>query len=167
LLGALVTKVATPSVEGTGGVLDSGAPLGRSAPSITPVDTPRRLAISLAGGPQAPARARELLAERLSESPDLPDRRLLELLLCELVNNAVVHGGATGSDAVWLRVSRLAGRMRFEVRDAGPGFVSPPFARPPGDAGGFGLRLVDRLAEAWGYSRERGLTRVWFELATA
>jgi anti-sigma regulatory factor (Ser/Thr protein kinase) len=161
-----VTNVATPSVGRTRGALDPRESPQRSTPSIVALEGPDPLAIRLAGGHDAAHRARELLAAHLTEIPALPDPAAFELLLCELVNNAVLHGGAGRSDAVWLRVSRSAGRIRLEVRDAGPGFVAQPFARPPGEAGGFGLRLVDRLADAWGYSRERGLTSVWFELAT-
>ena len=161
-----MTNVATPAPERTGGALGPHRSPRRSTPSIVALDGPDRLAIRLAGGHDAAHRARELLAAHLSDNTPVSDPAAFELLLCELVNNAVVHGDAGPTDAVWLTVSRSNGRIRLDVRDAGPGFLARPFARPPGEAGGFGLRLVDRLADTWGYSRERGLTRVWFELAT-
>ena len=52
--------------------------------------------------------------------------------------------------------------MRVEVTDAGPGF--DPAHRPePSEAGGWGLRLVDAMADRWGVE-VTPLVRVWFEL---
>jgi hypothetical protein len=57
-----------------------------------------------------------------------------------------------------------AGALRCEVVDAGSGFRhSPPAADR--DAGGWGLQLVDRLADQWGVAD--GSTHVWFELSLA
>lgn len=51
--------------------------------------------------------------------------------------------------------------VRVEVDDSGPGFDPQP--RIPSIDGGFGLLLVDRLADRWGVLEERPC-RVWFEL---
>jgi anti-sigma regulatory factor (Ser/Thr protein kinase) len=56
--------------------------------------------------------------------------------------------------------------VRIEVSDGGAGFVPPKRPAPRLDAeepGGWGLVLVDRLADRWGVARDEG-TSVWFEL---
>ena len=53
-------------------------------------------------------------------------------------------------------------RLRVEVEDAGPGFDVPV---PLPLDGGYGLRIVDRLASAWGMRPGvRPPTVMWFEL---
>jgi hypothetical protein len=49
-----------------------------------------------------------------------------------------------------------------DVTDHGDGFAAPA-APTPGRASGWGLFMVDRLADRWGVDTE-GTTRVWFEL---
>jgi anti-sigma regulatory factor (Ser/Thr protein kinase) len=112
-------------------------------------------------GPTAPAAAREAvdlaLAGRLGED-GLAE---LRLLVSELVTNAVRHGlGRRG--AVELTLS-LAGRcVRVEVADGGAGFVPPVPVPDPDETGGWGLVVVDRLADRWGIEGADG-TCVWFE----
>lgn len=79
------------------------------------------------------------------------------LMVSELVTNALVHG--TG--AIVIRIDAAPERVMFEVRDEGDGDVA--IAPTPSASGGWGLRVVDRLAGTWG-SRE-GSTQVWFSLA--
>jgi anti-sigma regulatory factor (Ser/Thr protein kinase) len=79
------------------------------------------------------------------------------LLLTELAANAVKHG----QGSIFLSVEIAEGRARFSVSDDGH---AEPHVRPHADAdGGWGLRLVDRLADRWGVKRPG--TLVWFELA--
>ncbi|MEV7968009.1 ATP-binding protein [Sphaerisporangium sp. NPDC088356] len=86
-----------------------------------------------------------------------------ELIASELVANAVkamAGGGASdGREApcdapehIWIDVYRAADVVVLEVWDAGR---TPPVPRAaaPDDEGGRGLRLVDALAENWGYRR--------------
>jgi anti-sigma regulatory factor (Ser/Thr protein kinase) len=54
-----------------------------------------------------------------------------------------------------------------EVIDDGAGFEAPPRDSPSGDRCGWGLFLVERLADRWGVVREDNGTRVWFELRRA
>ncbi|AXB41618.1 ATP-binding protein [Amycolatopsis albispora] len=81
------------------------------------------------------------------------------LVADELVSNAHQHGKAP-------RACRLVltgeGRLRIEVDDAGPG---QPKMRTPDRTGGRGLRMVNRLASAWGVERYPGHKTVWAELA--
>lgn len=88
-----------------------------------------------------------------------PIAERLVLLTSELVTNAVRHGG---QDIV-LRATFEAPAIRVEVHDGGAGFdAAAALARPATAAGGFGLKIVDRLADRWGAERRVGL--VWFEL---
>jgi hypothetical protein len=57
-----------------------------------------------------------------------------------------------------------------EVADAGQGFDHTSPTRPRAVAGsasasGWGLFLVDRIADRWGAVQMDGETRVWFELS--
>lgn len=86
----------------------------------------------------------------------------LELVVSELVTNAIRHAGTEGG-TVQVRISLRDDSVLAEVRDAGPGFDAPEHPSPHGISSGFGLFLVDRLAERWGVSAG-GPTRVWAEL---
>ena len=116
--------------------------------------------LDIARDDRAPAKAREAfdeLAPQLAPSA-FEDARLL---VSELVANSVRHGeGDTVRLIVDVRDER---RVRCEVVDQGSGFL--PLARPVGsqEDGGWGLYLVESLAESWGV--REGSTHVWFELA--
>jgi anti-sigma regulatory factor (Ser/Thr protein kinase) len=82
------------------------------------------------------------------------------LVVDELASNARQHGRAP-------RICRLAltnqdRRLRVEVEDTAP---QQPRIRTPDHTGGRGLRLVDRLATAWGVYRHDRSKTVWAELA--
>jgi len=53
--------------------------------------------------------------------------------------------------------------LRIEVADAGEGFVPKPRDLDRSRPGGWGLYLVDQLADRWGVRRDN-LSRVWFEV---
>jgi anti-sigma regulatory factor (Ser/Thr protein kinase) len=78
------------------------------------------------------------------------------LLVSELVSNALLHG--TG--AIGLRVDVETGMVRVEVSDQGNVSVAP--SPTPGAHGGWGLRIVEQLADEWGVLE--GSTKVWFRL---
>jgi anti-sigma regulatory factor (Ser/Thr protein kinase) len=122
------------------------------------------LSTTFAGGPYAAAAARRALGGLR----DLIGRRCLEdvyLLVSELVTNGVRHGGAGEDDLLDLNVLRHGNRLRVVVTDWGPGFDGRPRPRNRADqTGGWGLYLVERLAERWGVQRDAGATTVWFEL---
>jgi anti-sigma regulatory factor (Ser/Thr protein kinase) len=87
----------------------------------------------------------------------------IRLLLSELVTNAVRHSGAPAGAKVGVRVSVTSGRVRAEVTDPGRGFEPSPRQKGRLEAGGWGLHLVDRLADRWGVDRGQPV-RVWFEI---
>ncbi|MFH8794402.1 SpoIIE family protein phosphatase [Streptomyces sp. NPDC017941] len=109
--------------------------------------------------PQSVGRARELACERLREwdLDGLVDTA--ELLVSELVTNALRYG--EGEIRLRLLLDRT---LVCEVWDAG--LVQPRRRRARDtDEGGRGLQLVGLLSAAWGSRRTpRGKT-VWFELA--
>jgi anti-sigma regulatory factor (Ser/Thr protein kinase) len=116
-------------------------------------------------GPAAAAWARNALlaVEQRIDSALMDDVRLL---VSELVTNSVRHSDAEPPDAVRLEVAVDSETVRVEVADGGSGFAPRP--RQPGQskAGGWGLFLVDRLADRWGVAQNH-LSRVWFEIDVA
>jgi anti-sigma regulatory factor (Ser/Thr protein kinase) len=84
-----------------------------------------------------------------------------ELLLSELVSNAVKYGGDGDIRVIF---ERGDGRFRTEVVDQGDGFIAPLRDRIDVDTpGGWGLPLVQTLSDRWG--AHQGSTHVWFEFA--
>ena len=84
--------------------------------------------------------------------------------MTELVSNAVRHAGVGPERSLGTEVRWWPGRVWVEVTD--PGTESSPFgARPNGDhSGGWGLFLVDQIADRWGVRRTPSGTSVWFEI---
>ena len=83
------------------------------------------------------------------------------LLVSELVTNSVRHAGARSGEPIGLHVAAWPRRVRVEVSDPGGGFA-PREPRPRADgASGWGLYLVDRLADRWGAADGT----VWFEMS--
>ena len=117
------------------------------------------LSLRLSGGAAASA-ARQALA-RLRGDIDPPVLENLRLLVTELIANSVKHADA---DAVGLKVVVGGRSVLVEVTDRGRGFE--PVARTEGqdEASGWGLFLVERLADRWGVRRDGGEMKVWFEL---
>lgn len=107
--------------------------------------------------PWARAQVRDLLA--CWSVPEHTDS--MELLVSELVTNAVVHGAGR----VGLRLVRGSAVLRCEVADDGEDL---PFVREAEytDESGRGLLLVSHLAARWGSHRTATGKIVWFELPT-
>jgi anti-sigma regulatory factor (Ser/Thr protein kinase) len=118
------------------------------------------ISLRLRGGPEAAARARQALS-KLRADVDPPLMETLRLLVTELVSNSVRHARA---DTVVLKV--LVGRtvVLTEVTDEGPGFDPEQTGKPGTEDSGWGLFLVERLAQRWGVSQQDDATKVWFEL---
>jgi anti-anti-sigma factor len=74
-----------------------------------------------------------------------------ELLVHELVTNAVVHARTP----LRLRLELRGDLLHLAVYDGSPGLPRPVTDHPAG-AGGRGLRLVERLATAWGVHQRPG-----------
>jgi anti-sigma regulatory factor (Ser/Thr protein kinase) len=129
-----------------------------------PADFGRAAQFDVGGGPDAIRAARAAVASFLSDVVS-PDRLYdLQLLVSEVVTNAVRHGGARADEHVDLRIALMADHVRLEVRDPGPGFRDVTPELPATDrGGGYGLYLVDLYASAWGVTGSEG-TCVWLEV---
>jgi len=87
----------------------------------------------------------------------------LSLLISEVVTNSVRHSQGAAPDLIDVTVRVSDEVVRAEITDPGTGFEPGP-AEPKADrTGGWGLYLIDRLADRWGVCHEPH-TQVWFEL---
>jgi anti-sigma regulatory factor (Ser/Thr protein kinase) len=122
------------------------------------------MSFELAGGPYAVTAARLALSDLDSHlEPSIAFD--VRLLVSELVTNSVKHAQVSEEDSIQLGVKIDGDVVRVEVCDSGPGFEPPPTA-PPNDADeGWGLFLVEQLADEWGVDRER--QAVWFQIDCA
>jgi anti-sigma regulatory factor (Ser/Thr protein kinase) len=120
-----------------------------------------RVARRLRAHPEAAGEARELIRE-LDVSPR--QETDATLLLSEVVTNSVRHAGLGDGDAIEV-VLDAGDVLRVEVRDGGAGFELAEPELDPARPSGWGLYLVEQIADRWGV--ERGPpTTVWFELGT-
>jgi anti-sigma regulatory factor (Ser/Thr protein kinase) len=119
------------------------------------------MSFELAGGPYAVTAARLALSD-IDSRLDASIAFDVRLLVSELVTNSVKHARVSEDDSILLGVNIHEDVVRIEVRDSGPGFEPPP-AAPPDDADeGWGLFLVEQLADEWGVDRDR--QAVWFQI---
>ena len=120
-----------------------------------------RATFRLDGGTRAPSEARAMLRAPLSGAVEQGMRDHVLVLVSELVTNSVVHGGASEQDAIELSLAWSPEQLRIEVLDRGPGF-----GRSLGNSerdGGWGLQLVEKMADRWGVIRTDA-TIVWVEM---
>ncbi|HEX2231804.1 MAG TPA: ATP-binding protein [Thermoleophilaceae bacterium] len=119
----------------------------------------------LGGGLEAAGRARRAL-ESLTDEVDPALHEDLRLLITELVTNSVRHAGVHAGDTLVLTVSISRETLRAEVHDGGETFE--PVAEVPKHpaAQGWGLVMVDRIADRWGVEGDGG-KYVWFEIDRA
>jgi anti-sigma regulatory factor (Ser/Thr protein kinase) len=89
-----------------------------------------------------------------------PTREGLALATTEVVSNAMRHGG----HPISVGVSWLAGTARVIVRSTGREFSWHGRPALPAERGGWGLVIVDRVADRWGVRRVQDNNEVWFEL---
>ena len=94
------------------------------------------------------------------------DGGVAELLVSELVGNAVRHSGAGDAvDAVVLRVTGEGDVLRVELDDCSEQLPEVPEDRGSGAESGRGLLLLAELATRWGAHAVGSGKRVWFEVA--
>lgn len=109
----------------------------------------------------APALARDAVRRLEGQvPPELTENAAL--LISELVTNSVKYGG---DGRIQLEIEAAPDRLRAEIVDQGEGFE--PLSRAKRkmkleDEGGWGLHLVETLADDWGV--HEGSTHVWFEI---
>ncbi|WP_251050286.1 MULTISPECIES: ATP-binding protein [unclassified Streptomyces] len=116
---------------------------------------------------RTPGRARTLVREQLASwEVDDAQAATAELLLSELVTNAVRHARAPQGRDLGVRLARYDGVLRVEVADAGPAVKLTPQVVADCDERGRGLAIVAALAERWGCCpRRHGIGKaVWAEV---
>ncbi|MDO8105915.1 SpoIIE family protein phosphatase [Isoptericola sp. b441] len=120
----------------------------------------RRRRWSLPSEPGSIARSRHAVL-RACEAWGIPGRQSAELVVSELVANAVLHGWGH----LVLRLFDVGGALRIEVEDANP---APPVSVDghTGRVGGYGMRIVERLAR-WGWEPTAHGKLVWAEVDPA
>jgi serine/threonine-protein kinase RsbW len=124
----------------------------------------RRMEVAVGVGLDAPAMARAAIVPWLA--PRVSEKLLgdAQLLVSELVTNSVLHAQLPEGAAIRVSVEISDGFVRLEVEDAGAGAVVEAQSPNRASGGGFGLFLVETLAERWGSTQDGG-TCVWAELA--
>jgi serine/threonine-protein kinase RsbW len=109
----------------------------------------------------APAVVRRAFADFDDDGSALADAILVA---SELVANAVLHSGASADHMVRVRASLQPQRDVLLISVHDPGFSGESAQPDRSEHGGWGLRIVERLAQQWGAERREGY-RVWAELA--
>jgi anti-sigma regulatory factor (Ser/Thr protein kinase) len=118
------------------------------------VNLHRQLPPTPEAAPAARAAVREWITHEADPFDQVDD---VALVLTELVTNAVRHG----QPPIELDASFAAGTVRLVVRDADP--RGPQIVSQPGESGGYGLRIVEKLAR-WGWRRLPDGKVVWAEI---
>ncbi|MFL5912884.1 MAG: ATP-binding protein [Gaiellaceae bacterium] len=120
------------------------------------------LSFELAGGPYAVTAARLALAD-LDSALDPSTSFDVRLLVSELVTNSVQHASVGAEDSIRLHVDIGGASVRVEVSDQGPGFeLKEPIPDAATDSG-WGLFLVNQIADRWGVDKKKD-SCVWFEI---
>ena len=84
----------------------------------------------------------------------------IELVVSELVTNAVLHAGSE----VEVKVGADLEHLQIEVSDFGPGLPLRQDITPEDDYGR-GLNILQAVAESWGTTAESDRTTVWCKLS--
>lgn len=105
-----------------------------------------------------------IVRQALSDVPDAPWAIGDAMLVAsELVTNAVLHSGCKDDHDIKVSVGIREERLVIAVVDPGLSGGDARMRENP-TFGGFGLQIVDQLADNWGSERTHG-HRVWAEVA--
>jgi two-component sensor histidine kinase len=88
----------------------------------------------------------------------------ITLLVSELVTNAVKFAGLGGDERIRLDIRRHAERVEVMLHYQEHNEFDPALPVRPGDTSGWGLFLVDRLADHWSIVKTNGELEAWFEV---
>jgi anti-sigma regulatory factor (Ser/Thr protein kinase) len=122
------------------------------------------LTLELPSRSEAPSAARKALTALNGNLHLLSTSRLrdVQLLVSEIVTNAVIHGPDT--ESIGLAVLATDEMVRVEISDRGNGFTPPSeIGKHEPTSGGWGLPIIDAIAQRWGVEQAGGTT-VWFEV---
>jgi anti-sigma regulatory factor (Ser/Thr protein kinase) len=121
------------------------------------VEIPKRWRLRLAAQVTAPREARDFVGQVCASGNAEECSELGQLVISELVSNAVRYSGT----AIEIEVRLESDQLWLCVHDDGAGM---PMTVPPGSrtVGGVGLELVSRVSSAWGVTPDpRGGKDVW------
>jgi anti-sigma regulatory factor (Ser/Thr protein kinase) len=141
------------------------AVVGNEPPRAVPSAPAGRMEVEIAAGQHAPAAARSAVERWLSGRVSARLYDDVRLLVSELVTNSVRHAQLARDMTIRISVALVDGAVRIEVEDPGDGAIAA-VAPDREHGGGFGLYLVEILAERWGTTND-GKTCVWAELAVS
>ncbi len=137
---------------------DSGSRVGASGYGWT-VTGNESVRFGFSPDPSAPGEARRAVSSALEEWDLARLAPMVELLVSEVVTNAVQHAASPGE----LEVRYDGDILRVSVSDLAGGEPGP--RRPgPDEPSGRGLAIVETVAARWGVGHEDVGKTVWFEL---
>ena len=125
-------------------------------------DGTRGLVFELPAKPAAVPAARRALLGCNGELPGSIRGDVL-LLVTELVSNAVRHAKPGADGMVRVELRRRRRMVRVAVFDGG-GFTAEAPRATRDESGGWGLFLVDRIADRWAVTPTASGTCAWFEI---
>ncbi|MFJ2861520.1 ATP-binding protein [Kitasatospora sp. NPDC087314] len=110
--------------------------------------------------------AREHLRKFLAGMPDGTALAVDgQLVLTELVSNAVVHGRVSPGREIAVRFEMICGHLRIEVHDASSEKPAIQRSTAPDELSGRGLFLVEALSVEWGCApRPEGVGKIVWAL---
>ncbi|MDQ1520053.1 MAG: hypothetical protein QOI55_1126 [Actinomycetota bacterium] len=118
------------------------------------------LSIRLVSGSAAPRAARMAVRKAVTGAdPRIVDQAVL--LTSELVTNAVLHGASP----LRLELHVADDVLHVVIEDGDDHEPVPVPDTEAGPDGGFGLRIVERLADAWGTAPRDHGKAVWFRMS--
>lgn len=129
------------------------------------------MSVSFPGQADQVGKARRFIRDVLG--PDWPRLDDVLVLASEIASNAVRHTASGDGGVFEMSVALFAAAETARVAVTDQGGASEPVIAHRGDtgaglaalpAGGRGLRLVDVLADRWGYRGDELGRTVWFEI---
>ena len=88
----------------------------------------------------------------------------ITLLVSELVTNAVKFAGLGNDERIRLDIRCHPERVEVMLHYQEHNEFDPALPLRPGDTSGWGLFLVDRLADHWSIVQTDGVLEAWFEV---
>ncbi len=140
--------------------MSTGSPAGAPSAASATRNLPDTRTFRLTGVPptaRAGTEGRRPARDALPASVCGEAAHTVELLLTELVTNAVLHARTM----LEVTITGWHDRLRCEVTDADP---RVPEVAPRRPRAGLGLLLVDELATGWGVRPARQGKTVWFDV---
>jgi anti-sigma regulatory factor (Ser/Thr protein kinase) len=119
------------------------------------------LALHLVPGLEAVTEARQGVTRLLQASFTTSMIEDAAVITSELVTNSLRHVDHGADDTIDVEADLTDQGLHLQVQDCGPGYEWSGQLDPLG-AGGWGLVIVDQLADRWGTFRDP--CRTWFEI---